>query len=317
MSNHVSVMLKQVLGVLSPIDGAQYVDGTFGGGGYSRAILDAANCTVIAIDRDPEALTIAREMQTEFPGRLTVLPGCFGNMKDLLKQAGITRIDGLALDVGVSSMQIDDRARGFSFQGDGPLDMRMDQDKTLQTAADVVNHMDEAGLADVIYQFGEERASRKIAKAITAARKEHSITRTSELAKIVRSVVFKSKDGIDPATRTFQALRIYVNGELDELLSGLEAAEALLAPGGRLAVVSFHSLEDRIVKDFLKIKSGMAAKPSRHFPVPSEDAPVPTFKLLKRGAIKPDDEEIRRNPRSRSARLRAAERTDAPYRQAA
>jgi len=317
LSPHYSVMLKEVMAALSPKDGALYVDGTFGAGGYSRALLTAADCMVIGIDRDPHALKIGAEMGQEFKGRLRVLSGCFGDMKNLLNAQGITKIDGLALDIGVSSMQIDDRQRGFSFQGDGPLDMRMDQDNSLETAADVVNTMDENELADVIYRFGEERASRKIAKTIVDARLENPITRTDELAKLVRSVVYKSKDGIDPATRTFQALRIYVNGELDELKSGLVAAEALLNPGGRLAVVCFHSLEDRIVKDFLRHKSGLDANPSRHHPQLAEKTAPATFKLLKRGTIKPSAHETRINPRSRSARLRAAERTDTPYLQAA
>lgn len=313
LSPHYSVMLNEVMTALSPKDGALYVDGTFGAGGYSRALLAAADCSVIGIDRDPSALEIGAEMGREFKGRLRVLSGCFGDMQNLLNAQGITKIDGLALDIGVSSMQIDDCRRGFSFQGDGPLDMRMDQDNSLETAADVVNTMDENDLADVIYTFGEERASRKIAKTIVEARLESPITRTDELAKLVRSVVYKSKDGIDPATRTFQALRIYVNGELDELKSGLDAAEALLSPGGRLAVVCFHSLEDRIVKDFLRRKSGLDANPSRHHPQLAETNIPATFKLLKRGTIKPSGQETRMNPRSRSARLRAAERTGAPY----
>ena len=305
---HVSVLLSEVIAGLAPKDGGVYVDATFGAGGYARALLDAADCTVWGIDRDPRAQAIGRDLAKAYPGRLTVLAGRFGDMKDLLSRVGVDRIDGIALDIGVSSMQIDEADRGFSFRTDGPLDMRMSQEG--QTAADVVNEMAETELADLIYQLGEERASRKIAKAIVTLRDRSPITRTIQLADIVRSVVRKSKDGIDPATRTFQALRIFVNDELGELDRALKGAEALLAPGGRLAVVSFHSLEDKRVKAFLAERSEGAPRASRHLP----DVPMrgrPTFRLIKRGAIKPTTAEAAANPRARSARLRVAERTEA------
>ena len=308
---HISVMVNEVVRALSPRDGAVYVDATFGAGGYSRALLEAADCTVWGIDRDPLAVGIGREMAAAYGGRLTVLSGRFGDMENLLAEVGVSQIDGIALDLGVSSMQIDEPGRGFSFRADGPLDMRMDgADSATQSAADVVNSMAERELADIIYTYGEERASRRIARAIVKLREKAPIERTSELADLIRGVVRKSKDGIDPATRTFQALRIYVNEELQELENALEAAETLLAPGGRLAVVSFHSLEDRRVKLFLQDRAGQGPRPSRHLPdvAPEKD---PTFRLIKRGAIKPTDQEINDNPRARSAKLRWAERAAA------
>ncbi len=312
-SPHVPVMLDQVISALAPRDGAVYVDATFGAGGYSTALLEAARCTVWGIDRDPAALARGREIGRRFPGRMTILSGCYGDMIDLLSAVGIEKVDGIAFDIGVSSMQIDTPERGFSFAADGPLDMRMGADG--MTAADVVNGLAERELADVIYRFGEERASRRIAHAIVAARSEKPITRTGQLAGLVRSAVRPSKDRINPATRTFQALRIYVNDELGELDRGLAAAEALLVPGGRLCVVSFHSLEDRKVKDFLRRRSGGTPHPSRHMPDPSmggEEEAKPSFRLLGRSARKPTAEEVASNPRSRSARLRVAERTSAP-----
>lgn len=306
---HVPVMLDEVLAALAPRDGGVYVDATFGAGGYSRALLEAADCTVWGIDRDPLVQRIGADLGREFAGRLTVLAGRFGDMADLLTGVGVARIDGVALDLGVSSMQLDDPARGFSFRADGPLDMRMGDAE--ETAADVVNRLAEQELADLIYRYGEERASRRIARAIVELRGKTPITRTGELAALLRRVVKKSKDGIDPATRTFQALRIYVNDELGELARGLAGAEQLLAPGGRLAVVSFHSLEDREVKTFLRARSGIAPRPSRHLPDAPGQAPAPTFRLIKRGAEKPGAREIQTNPRSRSARLRWALRTDA------
>ncbi len=307
---HKPVLMHEVIEALQPRDGAIYVDGTFGAGGYTRALLEAAECTVWAIDRDPDARQYSDALAQEFPGRVTLLRGCFGDMQALLRDVGVSAVDGVAIDLGVSSMQLDDPARGFSFRADGPLDMRMGQDG--MSAADVVNTMDEAELADVIYQYGEERASRKVARVIAEQREVEPITRTNELAELVRSVVRKSKDGIDQATRTFQALRIHVNDELGEVERGLRAAEAVLAPGGRLAVVSFHSLEDRLIKLFLRDRSGGQPKGSRHMPfngaVPEN---APTFRLIKRSGIAAGDKEIRENPRSRSARLRWAERTQA------
>lgn len=314
-TRHMSVLRDEVVHALQPKPGGIYVDGTFGAGGYSKALLDAANCTVWGIDRDPLAQQFGADLNKQYPGQITVLSGCYGDMADLLAAVGVHQIDGLALDIGVSSMQIDDPGRGFSFRGDGPLDMRMGDSG--MTAADVVNDMAEAELADIIYQFGEERASRRVARAIVMLRAEEKITRTSQLARAVRSAVKKSKDGIDPATRTFQALRIYVNDELGELDRGLDAAEKLLGPGGRLAVVSFHSLEDKRVKSFLQNRSGLGPKPSRHAPQLAGAEKPATFRLVKRGTIKATADEVARNPRARSARLRVAERTDVPYGQAA
>lgn len=312
---HTPVMLKETLDVLKPRDGAVYVDGTFGAGGYATAILETADCRVFGIDRDPRALTIGRELARRFPGRLRVLGGCYGDMVRLLGEAGIERVDGVALDLGVSSMQIDDPERGFSFKNDGPLDMRMGQGAT-RTAAQVLNTMAADDLADILFDFGEERASRRIAAAIVSDRARTPFTTTGQLAGLLRRIVRKSKDGIDPATRTFQALRIFVNDELGELERGLSAAERLLAPRGRLAVVSFHSLEDRRVKKFLQSRSGASANPSRHLPqaITANDPGLrePSFRLIKRGAIKPTAAEISSNPRARSARLRAAERNGSP-----
>ncbi|MGF1593616.1 MAG: 16S rRNA (cytosine(1402)-N(4))-methyltransferase RsmH [Kiloniellaceae bacterium] len=324
-SGHRPVLLKEVLEALAPRDGAIYVDGTFGAGGYSRAILDAADCTVWGIDRDKAAVARGRALAEAFPGRLQVIEGCFGEMASLL--ADLTgEVDGLALDLGVSSMQLDEAERGFSFRADGPLDMRMEGPEAAgrPSAAEVVNSLPEAELADIIYEYGEERRARQVARAIVAARAEKPIARTFELAELVRGVVKPARTqkggakAIDPATRTFQALRIYVNDELGELRRGLEAAEALLGPGGRLAVVSFHSLEDRIVKQFLRERSGRDAAGSRHAPAAiagrDGDAKAATFTLLFRGTRRPGEDEYRANPRARSAQLRAAERTAAPAR---
>ncbi|MCW8835753.1 MAG: 16S rRNA (cytosine(1402)-N(4))-methyltransferase RsmH [Rhodospirillales bacterium] len=308
-AGHAPVLLAEVVAAIAPRDGAVYVDGTFGGGGYTQAFLAAADCTVWAIDRDPEAIVRAEKLAAQHAGRLHVLRGCFGDMKALLNGRGVARVDGVAFDIGVSSMQIDDPDRGFSFREDGPLDMRMGRDGT--SAADMVNDLPEKELADLIYLYGEERASRAIARAIVATRAEKPFTRTLELASVVRSVVRPSRDGIDTATRTFQALRIAVNDEIGELRRGLLAAESVLAPGGRLAVVSFHSLEDREVKTYLKTRSGAAANPSRHMPETSRPR-APSFRLIKRKSIRPTDAEIAANPRARSAHLRVAERTEAP-----
>ncbi len=306
---HIPVLLPEVVGAIAPKDGGIYVDGTFGAGGYSRAILAAAECTLYAIDRDPSARTAAEAVASSFPGRFHFLPGRFGDMADLLPPEVHGRIDGIALDIGVSSMQLDQAERGFSFQKDGPLDMRMGGD--VPTAADLVNTLPEAELADLIYTYGEERASRRVAAAIVAARAEKPFATTLELAACVRSAVRPSKDGIDPATRTFQALRIAVNDELGELERALAAAEALLAPGGVLAVVSFHSLEDRIVKRFMDAKSGRAAAPSRHLPQTAETAHA-TFAQDRRRPLSATETEARLNPRARSAHLRVAVRGDAP-----
>ncbi|WP_374441590.1 16S rRNA (cytosine(1402)-N(4))-methyltransferase RsmH [Stella sp.] len=305
---HVPVMLPEVLDALAPRAGGIYVDGTFGAGGYSRAILDAAPCRVWGIDRDPEAVARGRALAERYPGRLDVVEGRFGEMDRLLGERGVAAVDGVTLDLGVSSPQIDTPERGFSFRQDGPLDMRMGSDGP--TAADLVATTEERDMADIIFRYGEERHARRVARAIVAARAEGPITRTSALAEIVRRAVPRSNDGIDPATRTFQALRIAVNDEMGELERGLDAAERLLAPGGRLAVVAFHSLEDRTVKAFLRGRSGAGGEGSRHLPPTARAAA--SFRLLGGRAVRPSDAECRANPRARSARLRAAERTHAP-----
>lgn len=308
-SVHIPVLLPEMLDALAPRDGGIYLDGTFGRGGYSRAILDASDCKVWAIDRDPAAIEEARIIEADFPGRFTILCGKFGDMEDLLAGAGVDRLDGIVLDIGVSSPQIDMAERGFSFRMQGPLDMRMGGDGP--TAADIVNQWSEDDLAVLIRDFGEEHRARQVARAIVRARETEAIATTTQLADIVRSVVRKAKDGLDPATRTFQALRIQVNDELGELDRALIAAERLLRPGGHLVVVAFHSLEDKRVKAFLSARSGGTGI-SRHMPGPAPDAPLPTFTLAKRGAIKPSEAEMRANPRCRSSRLRVAVRTDAP-----
>ncbi|MFI4988371.1 MAG: 16S rRNA (cytosine(1402)-N(4))-methyltransferase RsmH [Alphaproteobacteria bacterium] len=306
---HVPVLLDELLALLAPRDGGIYVDGTFGAGGYSQALLAAARCTVWGIDRDAAAVARGAGMAQHYDGRLTVLAGRFGAMDRLLAGQRVDAVDGVALDLGLSSAQLDDPARGFSFRADGPLDMRMGD--AGPTAADLVNGLAEGELADIIYTYGEERLSRQVARTIVAARAEAPITTTGRLASIVRRVVRPSRDGIDPATRTFQALRIRVNDELGELASGLAAAERLLRPGGRLAVVAFHSLEDRAVKHFMKERS--AAGRTRSRPLPGErPEQEPSFRLVTRKAVRPGEAEIAANPRARSARLRAAERTSAP-----
>lgn len=301
-SPHFPVMLPEVLATLSPKDGEVYVDGTFGAGGYTRAFLETANCTVIAIDRDPAAISRADAMKAEFGDRLIFVPGKFGDALELVKAAGYEQVDGFVLDVGVSSMQFDEAQRGFSFRFDAPLDMRMDTSSG-ETAADLVNTMDEEDLANLIYKYGDERKSRYIARAIVENR---PIETTLQLADLIREVVFKSpKDKIDPATRTFQALRIAVNDELGELERGLIAAEQLLKDGGRLVVVSFHSLEEGIVKSFLYERSGKTPNVSKYLPLTAKSAD-PSFILSPKKPIDPSEKEISQNARSRSARLRGA-----------
>jgi 16S rRNA (cytosine1402-N4)-methyltransferase len=317
---HRPVLLKEVLEALAPRDGAIYVDGTFGAGGYSRAILEAADCSVWGIDCDAAAVARGHEIAKSYDGRLHIVEGRFGDMKRLLAKRPGKPLDGLALDLGVSSMQLDQPERGFSFRADGPLDMRMEGTAAegRPSAAEVVNELPEEELADIIYSYGEERRSRQVARAIVAARADKPFSRTGELAELVRGVVKqprgpKAAKAIDPATRTFQALRIYVNDELGELRRGLAAAEELLGPGGRLAVVSFHSLEDRIVKQFLRERSGQQAAASRHAPPSAAgNSRAATFTPLFRGTRRADESECRDNPRARSAQLRAAERTTAP-----
>jgi 16S rRNA (cytosine1402-N4)-methyltransferase len=304
---HLPVLLDEAVAALAPRDGGIYVDGTFGAGGYSRALLAAAHCRVIAIDRDPAAVARGDRLAGEYSGRLTVIEGRFGDLAALLAGLGITSVTGVVLDLGVSSPQLDDPGRGFSFRADGPLDMRMGRDGA--SAAELVNGLPESALAHLIYIYGEERFARRVARAIVAQRRKAPLTRTSELAQLVRAVV-PTSGGIDPATRTFQALRMEVNDELGELDRALRASERLLMPGGRLAIVSFHSLEDRRVKDFLRLRSTAAPRGSRHRP--AAPRPAPSFELLTRKPVVPGAAELQRNPRARSARLRAAERVAAP-----
>jgi 16S rRNA (cytosine1402-N4)-methyltransferase len=304
-------MLAEVLSALTPRDGGIYVDGTFGAGGYTRAILGAADCTVLAIDRDPDAIKGGAALVAAFPDRLTLVEGRFSDMEDLAHQSGVTAIDGAALDIGVSSMQIDEAERGFSFAKDGPLDMRMEQSGP--SAADVVNQAEADHLTRIIGILGEERKARAIAHAIVKARAEAPILTTLELVRAVERATGRQRpqDRIHPATRTFQALRIYVNRELEELGYALAAAERLLKPGGRLAVVTFHSLEDRIVKRFFAERSGKLPSPSRHMPGRGEGEEarfIPVF----RGHQEASEAETAENPRARSAKLRAGERTAAP-----
>ena len=308
MSNHIPVMLGEVLETLAPRDGGIYLDGTFGGGGYSRAFLDAADCTVWGIDRDPDAIARGAELARRYPGRLHLVEGGFGDMLELLAARGITQLDGVVLDLGVSSFQIDDPGRGFSFRFDGPLDMRMARSGT--TAADLVRTLGEAELADTLYQYGEERLSRRIAKAIVAARAEAPIETTMQLGAIIRRVVPPDRSGIDPATRSFQALRIRVNDELGQIERALEQGVRLLAPGGRLVVVAFHSLEDRLVKRFMTEATGRTPAPSRYDPRGLTARPRADFELLTGKARRPGSAETHANPRARSARLRAMARLD-------
>jgi 16S rRNA (cytosine1402-N4)-methyltransferase len=307
-NSHIPVMLDEVLAALAPRDGGVYLDGTFGGGGYAQAILQQAGCTLWAIDRDPEAIARGASLAARFPDRLHLLHGAFGDMVALLAEAGVTELDGVVLDLGVSSFQLDDPARGFSFRFDGPLDMRMGKHGT--SAADLVNTLPERDLADVLYEFGEERASRRIAHAIVAARLEAPIETTGRLAEIVRSVLPPDRSGNHPATRSFQALRIKVNDELRQIEDALEQAVGLLSPGGRLVVVAFHSLEDRIVKRFMTQAAGRTGSPSRHDPAGLKTRDAPDFRLLTARALRPAARESDQNPRSRSARLRALERLD-------
>jgi 16S rRNA (cytosine1402-N4)-methyltransferase len=304
MSGHAPVMLADALEGIAPRDGGCYVDGTFGGGGYARAILDAANCTVLGIDRDPEAVERGRRLAASYCGRLAVEQGQFSQLESLLARAGLSDTDGIVFDLGVSSYQFDTADRGFSFRDDGPLDMRMS--KSGRSAADVVNTADEGTLTDILRRFGEERQARRIARAVIAAR---PLTRTGELAEVVARALGPgaARYAIHPATRTFQALRIFVNDELGELETGLAAAERVLRSDGRLVVVAFHSLEDRIVKQFLAQRSKPASR-SRHAPE-LRNAKKQTFRLVWSRARMPTADEIARNPRARSARMRAAERT--------
>ncbi len=311
-ARHVPVLLSEVVENLAPRDGGVYIDGTFGAGGYSAAILAAAGTGVVGIDRDPEAVAAAQPQVVAAAGRLTVVRGEFAALDRIANDLGMDSVDGVVLDLGVSSMQLDTAERGFSFRFEGPLDMRMSV--TGPSAADVVAERSERELADIIFLLGEERRSRAVARAIVAARSERPITTTRALADIVARVVHGRPGDIHPATRTFQALRLFVNDELAQLADGLAAAERILKPGGRLVVVSFHSLEDRIVKTFLAARSG-AERGSRHLP---ETAVAPaTFERVTRRPVVAGDAEVAANPRARSAKLRAAVRTAAPPRDAA
>jgi 16S rRNA (cytosine1402-N4)-methyltransferase len=309
---HIPVLGRQAIGMLQPRAGGIYVDATFGAGGYSRAILDTAGARVIGIDRDRSAVTAGFDLVDRSDGRLTLVEDRFSNLAEICAAQGVDAVDGVVMDVGVSSMQLDEAERGFSFRLGGPLDMRMGH--AGPTAADVIAKASEADLANIIYIFGEERHSRSLARAIVAARRQAPITTTRALADIVAKVVRSKPGEIHPATRTFQGLRIFVNEELDELHLALSAAERVLKPGGRLAVVSFHSLEDRIVKNFL-VERAKAGGGSRHLPVIAQAAP--SFHILTKRPVTPDDDEITANPRARSAKLRAAERTSASAQRAA
>jgi 16S rRNA (cytosine1402-N4)-methyltransferase len=300
---HQPVMLKEVLAAMQPRDGEIYVDATFGAGGYTRALLESAQCKVFAIDRDPSVQELAEKLQKEFAGRFCFLMGCFSDMVALLAAQGVEKVQGVVMDIGVSSMQIDQAERGFSFRHTGPLDMRQSQSGI--SAADVVNTMKESELANILYEFGEEKKSRQIARAIVAQRAIKPFETTTELAELIAKVVRVGKQEIHPATRSFQALRIYVNRELEELENALNAAENLLETGGRLVVVSFHSLEDRIVKQYLRQRSGSESSGSRHLPeMPAKVQPI--FSIHGNKAIAPTDAEMRVNPRARSAKLRCA-----------
>ena len=308
---HVPVLLAEVLQALSPQTGGRYLDGTFGAGGYSRAIFDAApGLTLLGLDRDPTAIAGGADLVAAMAGRLILSQANFGELAEEAERFKMAPLDGVVLDIGVSSMQIDQAERGFSFRFDGPLDMRMSGSG--QSAADLVNEAEEGLLANILYHYGEERRSRAVARAVIEARRKAPITTTKQLADLVAGIVRAEPGGAHPATRVFQALRIAVNDELGELVRALHAAEAVLKPGGRLVVVTFHSLEDRIVKQFFAERSGRVPAGSRH--APAVAAAQPTFKLVEKGAVAPSEAEMRANPRARSAKLRAAERNEAPAR---
>ena len=302
---HIPVLLDEVIAAIAPRPGMTVIDATFGAGGYSRALL-AAGARVYGFDRDPNAIRDGAAMVGEFAGLLSLHPERFSTMREEMARIGVPQVDAVVMDIGVSSMQLDQQERGFAFSSDGPLDMRMSQDG--ESAADFLNSADEAAIADVLYHYGEERQSRRVARAIVAAR---PLETTGDLARVVRRALgHKPHDKKDPATRTFQAVRIHLNDELGELNAGLAAAELLLREGGVLAVVTFHSLEDRIVKRFLREASGAGRAVSRH--LPGEVAgPAPTFARLSK-AIRPGEAEITANPRARSSTLRHAIRTSAP-----
>lgn len=316
--SHIPVLLTEMLTALAPKKGEVYVDATFGGGGYSRAILEVVDCHVVALDRDPAAVARGKVLEREFPQRFQILQGTFSQLKDLLDSIGLSKIEGFVFDLGVSSDHIDTPERGFSFRFDGPLDMRMSQEGL--SAADVVNTYSEQELADIIFRYGEEKKSRLIARKIVTARQQEPFRTTCQLANVVQSAVKRAKNGQNPATLTFQALRIFVNNELGEIEKGLKIAGDYLAPGGRLVVITFHSLEDRLVKQFLKSRQEGERKKSRysrHLPDPGGAGGLtPTFAQRKGTGtpfkgMTPGVAELRLNPRARSARLRTAIRLPA------
>ena len=307
MTGHLPVMLREVIETLAPRNEATYLDATFGGGGYAAAILDSApRCTLYAMDRDPDAIARGAALAARHAPRLHLVEGRFGDMLAHLAARGVSALDGVVMDLGVSSFQLDQAERGFSFRADGPLDMRME--KTGPSAADLVNTLPEGELADILFRLGEERFSRRIARAIVARRAEQPFSTTGDLAALVRSKVPRDPSGIDGATRSFQALRLAVNDELGEVERGIAAAAQLLAPGGRLVVVAFHSLEDRIAKRFMAEAAGRGTGASRHDPGALAARAAPRFRLVTPRALRPGEDETRTNPRARSARLRALER---------
>ncbi|MEI8320873.1 MAG: 16S rRNA (cytosine(1402)-N(4))-methyltransferase RsmH [Alphaproteobacteria bacterium] len=308
---HKPVLLNEVLAVLDPVAGKTYVDGTFGAGGYTKAILEKSPCIVYGIDRDPDAVDRAQALRKTYP-RFHIIEGNFADMDHLMSETVHPKVDGVVLDLGVSSPQLDQADRGFSFQKDGPLDMRME--KSGVTAAQVVNTYSEERLAHIIWSYGDEKKSKQIAKRIVNDRVKTPFTSTLQLAKVIHETLgHKDPRKIDPATKTFQALRIFVNEEMGSLKKGLRAAEKILNPGGHLIVVSFHSLEDREVKTFLQTRSGKKSNPSRYDPRPNTPDSLPsTFQLIDKKSMAPSMKEVRDNPRSRSAKLRWALRTTAP-----
>ena len=308
--SHIPVMLDHVVEHIAPQPGEIVLDGTFGGGGYTRAILAASECHVIGVDRDPDALQRATAIAADYQSRFTMLAGCFGDLDELSAEAGFQGLDAVVLDLGVSSFQLDEDERGFSFMRDGPLDMRMAQSGP--SAADLVNQADERVLADIMFQLGEERQSRRIAHRIVEARKTEPFETTLQLAELIEKALGGRKGKrAHPATRAFQAFRMFVNDELGELARALEAAERALKPGGRLVIVTFHSLEDRMVKSFLAERSGKTEGQSRFMPEAANAGPAPSFENVRKISA-PDTAEIEANVRARSSRLRSAIRTSAP-----
>jgi len=310
--SHIPVLLNEVKSYLEIKEGHTYIDGTFGAGGHSEMILSSANCRVVAIDRDPKVKKFTQSIKNKFSKNFNFLIGRLGEIEKVLLSKGIKKVNGgILFDLGVSSMQLENSKRGFSFMLEGPLDMRMGLER--ESASDIIKNYSEEDLAKIIYYYGEEKQAKRIAKAIVKKREEVPLETTLQLANLVRSVVgYQRNKRIDPATKTFQALRIKVNNELEEITKALHAAEKLLIPGARLLVISFHSLEDKIVKSFLREKSGKVANPSRHEIMNQENKKLQrsSFKLINRKIIKAGEREIYSNPRSRSAKLRVAERIE-------